>query len=306
MNKTLLADGTLLFVVFVWGATFVVVQDAIAFLTPFSFNAVRFFMAFVLLALFYVFFSKKQANHFSKTSIKAGITLGFWLFLSYAFQTLGLLYTSPAKAGFITGLSVILVPLFSFLLLKQKLSRNALLGVICATVGLYMITMLQASSVNKGDFFVLISAISFAMHIITTGKYAKHVQALPLTIIQIFSVALLSFISSFIFENPQAMYRAEVLLKKEVLSGLLITSILATAFAFLAQTYFQAYTSATRVALIFAMEPVFAALTSYIVIGEQFTISMIFGCLLILMGNVLAEWPTKKMSIENHSLKKAG
>lgn len=306
MNKRLLADGTLLFVVFLWGATFVVVQDAIAFLTPFSFNAVRFSIAWVVLILVYLFISKKQNRNFTIKSLKAGFTLGIWLFLAYAFQTLGLLYTTPAKAGFITGLSVILVPLFAFLLLKQYLSRNAIFGVISATVGLYMITMLQASSFGKGDFFVLLCAVSFAMHIITTGKYAKDFQALPLTIIQIGTVSILSFISSVIFENPKEMYQMDILLKSEVLSGLLITSLLATAFAFLAQTYFQAYTSATRVALIFAMEPVFAAITSFIVIGEKFTISMIIGCILILFGNVLAEWPVKKVNIKKESIEKVG
>lgn len=294
MNKKFIADFTLLLVVFVWGSTFVIVQDAISFLTPFSFNAIRFFIAFVILLSIYMIFTKKDKLHFTKDSIKSGFVIGTWLCFGYGFQTFGLLYTTPAKAGFITGLSVVLVPLFSFLLLKYALNRNIILGVIFAAAGLYMMTTMQTSSFSIGDFLVLLCAVSFAMHIIMTSKYAAKHHAMPLTILQIGVVSLLSFIGSLLFEEPSKMYRLDVLLQSEVVIGLLVTAILATAFAFLAQTYFQAYTSPTRVALIFALEPVFAALTSYFVIHEAFTASMIGGCALILVGIILAEWPVKK------------
>ncbi|MFS0781455.1 DMT family transporter [Bacillus sp. 1P06AnD] len=294
MNRSLTADLSLLAVVFVWGATFVIVQDAISFLAPFSFNAIRFFLGFAALGIVYLLFSEKKKGHFSKGALKSGFILGFWLCLGYGLQTLGLLYTTPAKAGFITGLSVVLVPLLSFLLFKQHLNRNMVLGVISATVGLYMITMLQASAFGTGDFLVLLSAVCFAMQIITTGRYAQKYAALPLTLIQIATVSILSFVFSLLFEHPAEMYRLDVLMKKEVIIALLITSLFATAFAFLAQTYFQTYTTASRVALIFALEPVFAALTSYVMIGEKFTISMVIGCLFIFAGIIAAEIPVKK------------
>jgi len=299
MNKRTFADIVLLIVVFIWGATFVVVQDAIAFLTPFSFNAIRFFIGFIILVLFYFFFTKKKKAHFNRQSLKAGVTLGVWLFLGYAFQTFGLLYTTPGKAGFITGLSVVLVPLLAFLLLKQVLNRNMIIGVVFATVGLYMITLLEGSVFTFGDFLVLLCAVSFAMHIVTTGKYAMEHHAVALTIIQIFTVSVLSLIGSFLHENPKEMFQLEILMQPKVINALLITGILATAFAFLAQTHFQTYTSATRVALIFAMEPVFAAATSYFVIGETFTFTMIIGCLFIFAGIIFSELPIKKTNIED-------
>ena len=129
----------------------------------------------------------------------------------------------------------------------------------------------------------------------------KHHHAVPLTLIQIATVTILSFICSLLFENPNEMYQLEVLLQKEVFIALLITSILATAFAFLAQTYFQTYTSPTRVALIFALEPVFAALTSYFFIGEQFTLSMMFGFCLILAGIILSELPIKSTTKKSNA-----
>ncbi|MFJ7745919.1 DMT family transporter [Peribacillus sp. NPDC097295] len=293
MKKT--ADVTLLFVVFIWGVTFVMVQNALSFLEPFSFNAVRFFIAFLFLLIPYFLTSHKKRTTCSKEVLIAGIHIGAWLFLGYAFQTKGLELTTPAKTGFITGLSVVMVPVFSLLLLKLKLSRNTVLGVVAATFGLYLMAFVDHSSLNTGDFLVFLCAVSFAMQIITTARYAKILPALPLTLIQICTVSLLSFVSAFLFdENYSVVFKAEVMLQTEVWTALLVTAALATAFAFFAQTYFQAYTTPTRVALIFSMEPVFAAITSYIWIDEKLTMASLAGCAFIFVGMILAELPSKK------------
>ncbi|PLT34927.1 DMT family transporter [Bacillus sp. V5-8f] len=293
MKKTTISDFTLLFVVFIWGATFVMVQNAISFLEPFSFNAVRFLLAFLLLVIWYFLFFRKKGFIWNSSLIFAGTKLGVWLFLGYAFQTFGLLYTSPAKAGFITGLNVVLVPLFSLMLLKQKPTRYALLGVMAATVGLYLMTIVESSALTIGDFLVFLCSISFAMHIITTAKFAGVYPALPLTIVQICTVSFLSFFSCALFEDVSVVFDSGVMLKTEVWLALFVTSSLATAFAFVAQTYFQAYTSPTRVAVIFAMEPVFAAVTSFFWIQERLTYVTIAGCLFILLGMILVELPHK-------------
>ena len=292
MNK--IADMTLLFVVLIWGATFVMVQNAISFLEPFSFNAVRFFLAFLFL-LIPCLLMVNNRNELSNPKVwMAGMHIGFWLFLGYAFQTKGLEYTTPSKAGFITGLSVVMVPLFSLLLLKNRLSRHTLLGVAAAAAGLYFMAFADRSALNKGDLLIFLCAVSFAMQIITTARYAKSLPALPLTLFQIFTVAFLSFVSAWLFENHSVMFDWDIMLKTEVWTALAVTAILATAFAFFAQTYFQAYTTATRVALIFSMEPVFAAITSYFWIGEVLSRSAILGCILILLGMILAELPTRR------------
>ncbi|MFS0669365.1 DMT family transporter [Peribacillus frigoritolerans] len=293
MNKT--ADFSLLFVVFIWGVTFVMVQNALSFLDPFTFNAVRFFMAFVFLLIPYLFTLHKKGKNGSKGLFKAGFHIGVWLFLGYGLQTIGLNYTTPAKTGFITGLSVVMVPVFSLLLLKHRLSRNTIIGVAAATIGLYLMTFADRSNLNIGDLLVFWCAISFAMQIITTAKYAKTLPALPLTLIQVSTVSLLSFVSAFIFkENHSVIFSSEVMLQRDVWTALLVTAALATAFAFFAQTFFQAYTTPTRVALIFSMEPVFAALSSYILIGEKLTSASIIGCAFIFLGMIFAELPVKK------------
>jgi drug/metabolite transporter (DMT)-like permease len=295
MKKPLTADISLLFVTLIWGITFVLVQNAIDFLAPFAFNGVRFSIAALLLLFCLLIIDKKQLTQLNGKIIAAGVLIGFWLFLGYVTQTIGLLYTTTSKAGFITGLSVVLVPLFSMILLKQFPTKNAVFGVITATVGLFFLTMTDVTGLNIGDGFVFICAISFALQIIFTGKYSNRYPTLLLTVIQIATVAILSTLSSFVFEDWKDSFRAENLLSQDVIVALVITSVFATAIAFFIQTNFQKYTSATRVALIFAMEPVFAAITGYFWAGERLSYTAFIGCALIFMGMILAELPTKKL-----------
>ncbi|PLS03548.1 DMT family transporter [Neobacillus cucumis] len=297
MKKPLIADLSLLFVTFIWGTTFVLVQNAIDFLPPFAFNGIRFILAAILLFICLLLFDVKQLKLIDLKLLSSGVFIGFWLFLGYVTQTIGLLYTTTSKAGFITGLSVVLVPLFSMFLLKQYPSKNAVFGVITATIGLFFLTLTDVSGLNIGDGFVFICAISFGMHIIITGKFSNRYPTLLLTVIQISTVALLSTIASFIFEDIRTSVRMEILLSKDVLIALVVTSIFATAIAFFIQTNFQKYTSATRVALIFAMEPVFAAIAGYFWAHERLSISALLGCILIFMGMIFAELPAGKLSL---------
>jgi drug/metabolite transporter (DMT)-like permease len=182
-------------------------------------------------------------------------------------------------------------------LLKQFPSRNAVIGVSIATVGLFLLTMTDVSSLNIGDGLVFICAISFALQIIFTGKFSNKYPTLLLTVIQISTVAVLSILSAFIFEDWRKSFNVEILLSKDVIVALIITSVLATALAFLIQTNFQKYTTATRVALIFAMEPVFAAIAGYYWADERLSVSALFGCLLIFAGMIFAELPANKFPL---------
>ncbi|MED4731751.1 DMT family transporter [Aneurinibacillus migulanus] len=296
MKKTMIADGILLLVAFVWGATFVIVQNAVASLPPLTFNGVRFLLASVFLLLFLMLFYRPQLQQMSARLIWSGIILGILLFAGYAFQTIGLLYTTSSKAGFITGLSVMLVPLFSLLLLKQKLKLPAVIGVSLAAIGLYFLTLGDALNVNQGDFLVFLCAISFALQIIFTGRYAPHFPSLALAFVQILTVAVLSTGSAFFFEDWRTTLTWSTLTLPTVYWALLVTAIPATALAFLAQTECQRFTTATRVALIFAMEPVFAAITAYIFNGEILGGRALMGCLFIFIGMILAELQTEQIT----------
>lgn len=294
-QQQIFADISLLFVAFIWGATFVLVQNAIALLEPFTFNGVRFSLAGLFLIAWLFIFKRDTLQFMNKKLLLSGFIMGTWLFAGYALQTFGLLYTTSSKAGFITGLSVVLVPVFGFLFLKETPKRFAVFGVGIATVGLYLLTLGDRLSLNAGDILVFFCAISFAAHIIVTGKYTSLHSTLLLTITQIMTVSLLSSLSALFFEDWQLAFDSSVIGNSHVLIALVICSFFATAIAFLAQTNFQKFTTPTRVALIFAMEPVFAAITGYFWAHERLGGKALIGCLLIFIGMILAEMPQKAL-----------
>ena len=269
------SDTALLLVAFVWGLTFVLVKESLSFISPFKFLFYRFTLSFLLLLVI----SSKRLQNINKTIILYGIFIGAALFCGYGFQTVGLQYTTPANAGFITGLSVVIVPFLSVLLLKRRPGINAFLGVFCAFLGLFFLSF-QQFDMNYGDFLVLLCAVSFALHLILVGKYAPCYDPVLLTTVQIGTVAVLSGILS--VDQPSVITAL-------VVEALVITSLLATVIAFLIQNMAQRHTPPTRTAVIFAMEPVFAAVCSYVLIHEVFTVRKVVGCLLILAGMLIAE-----------------
>jgi drug/metabolite transporter (DMT)-like permease len=294
MRKTWLADTTLLVITLIWGATFVVVQNAVEMLPPNLFNALRFGVATAFLLAIRPFLPAFRDVPFSPRLILAGMFLGLWLFGGYAFQTVGLLYTTPSKAGFITGLSVVLVPLFAFLFLREKIRWPAVTGVLMAAVGLYLLSIHGSFVLQTGDALILGCAFCFALQIVSTGKFAPLYSALPLAIVQIGTVSVLSAVYAWLFEDWRLLMDPSVVLASDVLWALAITSIPATALAFLAQTALQKETSPVHVALIFSLEPVFAALTSYLWEGEVLLTREIVGCCLIFGGMIIAEMPLEK------------
>lgn len=306
MKKSVIADLILLFVAFIWGVTFVVVQEAIKELAPLAFNAVRFSIAAVFLFVILFVFYRHQIKQMNRRMVGAGALIGVWLFGGYAFQTIGLQYTTSAKAGFITGLSVVLVPLFAFFILRQVPRWIAVLGAVFATVGLFLLTTGDISQVNIGDIYVLLCAISFGLQIVFTGKFAPHYPTLSLALVQIATVAILSMIFSPLLEPGWAKaFDPATLMHPAVFWALLVTAIPATALAFVAQTEFQKFTTPARVALIFVMEPVFAALTDLWYNGTMLSAKGIIGSFMILIGMLLSElpdsalrrlWPCRKSS----------
>ncbi|HZG73987.1 MAG TPA: DMT family transporter [Chondromyces sp.] len=290
-----IADISLLMVALIWGITFVMVQNAIAFLPPLIFNGVRFLLA--ALILYIIIFIKKGTSGFTKRTIINGTVLGFCLSIGYAFQTVGLLYTTVSKTGFITGLSVVLVPLLSFVFLKKLPAPATAAGSVAAAVGLYLLTASGESTFNFGDFLVLICAFGFAFHIVLTDIFTSQSSALALTAVQISVVSLLCFVSGLMLEDWKSTLTLNNLLNIEVFTALLVTALLATAAAFFIQTYAQKFTTPTRVALLLTMEPVFAAVTAYLWAGERLAASGAAGCLLIFLGMLLSEVPLPKRFI---------
>ncbi|MEK3733839.1 MULTISPECIES: DMT family transporter [Paenibacillus] len=291
MNRSRMADMSLLMVAMLWGSTFLIVQHAVRILPPMAFNAVRFLGAALLLALIISVFYSRQWKQLSVRMVLHACLLGLFLFIGYAFQTAGLLYTTTSNAGFITGLSVVLVPFLSFVLLKHSISRMTWVSAFLAAAGLYLLAFAGSGmSLNKGDALVLVCAFGFALHIGYTGLYATKYPPLLLAALQMAVVGVLSMAASGAtetFANTSEIY--DMLQQPDVIWALVVSIGPASAFAFWIQTACQKFTTPSRVAVIYAMEPVFAALTGMLFAGERLGTAGIFGCVCILAGMIMAE-----------------
>ncbi len=299
MNRSqLTADAALLFVTAVWGGTFVMVQNAVNSTPVFAFIALRFSLASLVLLPFFI--SNRRGLLAGRPDFRRlttrlprqrrqwqlllpGAGVGLALFAGYAFQTAGLLYTTPAKAGFITGLSVVMVPIGQAIFFRQSPGRGPALGVGLATVGLALLSLQADLSVGLGDLLVLACAVSFAAHILLVGRLAPNWQPLHLAFVQIATVALLSSGVALTLERPLSLPAGNVWF------AVAFTGLLATSLAFFLQSRAQQATTPTHTALIFAAEPVFAGLFSFLLIGEILGPRQIIGCTLILAGMLAAE-----------------
>lgn len=286
------ADLSLLFVAFSWGLTFVVVQDALSGIGPYYFLTLRFVMAAAFLAIIYW----RRLSGLNRPVITAGAFIGLFLFGGYAFQTVGLLYTGPATAGFITGLAVVLVPLFTALMYRRLPGFYVLAGVTCATLGLGFLTLqVNNPGLGFGDLLILCCAMCFGLHIIMVGRFAGRYDPVLLAIIQITTVAAVSLVFALGWETFPGHITAPVW------TAFLFTAIPATSLAFLIQNSVQRYTSPTHTAIIFTTEPVFAALTAHVMGREVLAGAQALGCVLILIGMLVAELkgeaePAEKMN----------
>lgn len=304
--KTLTADLLLLFVAITWGSTFVIVKNAVDFLPPFSFNGVRFTLAAAFLLFVLLLFYRDVLRTINKKMILTGSLVGVLLFGGYALQTFGLLYTTASKAGFITGLSVVMVPLFAIIFFKEQIRRQAAIGITLATIGLLLLSVSSDWSIAYGDFLVFLCAICYALHIIFLGKWAPRYPALALAFIQITAAAVLNLVFALLFEDFVHL-QPETLLVPDVMWALLITAFFSTALAFLIQTAAQKFTTPTKTALILATEPVFAAISGYLFAHEILATREWVGCLMILLGMIVAEWKSSSerkihAAIQNRNL----
>jgi len=195
----------------------------------------------------------------------------------------GIQHTSASNAGFITGVNVVLVPIFSLLVFKLKPQISSIIGVIIAFIGLFFMSGASFIALNIGDFLVFICSIAVAFHVLYTGKFAPKHNIYLLTAIQLTTTSILSIILSLLTNTsfPQ--------LNWHVFGVLAYLALFGTVYTFLMQTAMQRFTTATRTALIFTMEPVFAALFAFLIAGEMLSILGWIGGGLIVSGMLIAE-----------------
>jgi drug/metabolite transporter (DMT)-like permease len=289
MSERLKADLALIFCSAIWGATFVVVQEALADASVFAFMAVRFSLAALLMAV--VFW--RDVRDLDAHDLRAGAQIGLTMFGGYALQMTGLQFTTAAKAGFITGSSVVAVPVLLAVFWKRHVRRWVWLGVAATVLGLYFVTVPSGESLgpralNKGDFYVAACALVFALHVILVGRFTPHHSIGALSFVQIAVTAALA-LAALPLVHFTGIDALRFRLTNTLVVGILVTAIGATAIAFSIQVWAQRHTSPTHTAIIFSLEPVFAAATSYLVLGERLGVRGWFGGAMILAGILLAE-----------------
>lgn len=284
MRTSLKADLAILSITVVWGSSFIIMKNLVEAVGVFAYLTLRFAVAAVLLA---VIFRRQVAGTKPRDALHGGI-IGILLFLGMGLQVTGLQYTAASTSAFVTGLNVVIVPVLSALLLRKQPPLRAVLGVLMATVGLFVLTGGFSQQWNRGDTLTLFCACCFALQIIFIDKFNQVTDARLNAVIQMVTAAVLFALVWVVYEREPVSFSWPLVLT------VLYTGALGTAFAFGVQTIAQQYTSPTRTALIIACEPVFGALFALLVPGtdgktEALTFPMVAGSLLILGGMVLAE-----------------
>lgn len=284
-------DSTLLVVVMLWGSTFFVVHDATKLWSPVAFVALRFGLASLAL-LPWVLRSLRQ---WTRDDVRAGVILGLLLTAGYITQTIGISLTTASRSGFITGLNVVMVPLIGALLLRTRVRGQVWMGVLLAVAGLLVLSLDKGAADAKsswlGDGLVFLCAITFAGHILAVGHWSRGRSLVAINFIQMATVAVLAAIGSLLFETTPAMPSAAVWW------AALYLGVICTALLLAIQVVAQRYASPTHTAMIFVLEPVFAAIFAALFGGEILTMLLIWGGLLMMSGIILAELPSLRPKV---------
>lgn len=273
------ADLTLAVIAAIWGSTFVMVKGALEDSSVLLFLALRFSIGAVALILMFY-----RRIEITRQGVRSGILAGLFLILGYILQTAGLRHTTASKSGFLTGLYIVLVPLLGAIVYKNVPGWREWLGVGLAAAGMALMTLNGARlEIGRGDALTIACAFAFAAHILVLGHWSKQSSTELLSVLQITTGAVVCWICLPVLETPFIRWTPQLLI------ALAVTGLVATALVFAAQTWAQRHTTATRTALIFSLEPVFAAITAYLMAGERFTMQSLAGALLILTGILRVE-----------------
>jgi drug/metabolite transporter (DMT)-like permease len=274
----------------VWGLTFVVVADAVSVTNPYMFNAARFALGAALVGLVVAMRGGLRTAGLVR-HLRYGVVLGTLLFGGFITQTIGLQSTTPGKAGFITGLSVVLVPFFSHFLLGIRVRRIEAVAAAVSVLGLFLLSLSGGmSGLVIGDAYVLVCALFFGLHIVVTDRFVKHAEVRVglLTLVQLTVVSLLSLAFAVgLYGDLSA--QLSLLADPRVYVGVVVCGVLATAYAYLVQTGMQRRVSPTQVALIFILEPVFAGVFDYLFDGRVMGPAQLLGAGLIVFAMGMTE-----------------
>ena len=281
--KKWLAIGALILVTVIWGGGFVASDMALESMKPFQIMMVRFLLASVLMGV--ISWGQRKGEEKLKDrsgAIKAGVLMGVTLFMGFAFQIIGLQYTTPSKNAFLTALNVVIVPFIAFVILKKKIGAKGIIGAVMSVLGVGLLSLNGNFTVSLGDGLTLLCAVGFAFQIFFTSEFVKKYPASVLNMVQMFTAFVLSAISLVIFGENDFQVTTQGWL------SVLYLGVVSTTICYLLQTACQKYIDETKAAIILSMESVFGTIFSIMILHEVITVRMVIGCAVILAAVIIS------------------
>ena len=296
MKKQLKGSLALLCGTFIWGSAFIAQSVGMDLIGPFTFQAIRCMLAVIFLFLITLIFDWKIGIQQSLSKWKnkrlwiAGGICGCALFVAASLQQIGLVYTDPGKAGFLTAMYIVLVPMLG-IFVHRRPGLNAVISVVLALVGLYLLSFMGVTSINVGDLFLIGGALGFAVQILLIDRFAQDLDGLRLNCVQALVVAVLSV---------PFMLLTEELDMGNILACWLplgFAGILSMGVAYSLQIVGQKNLEPTTASLIMSLESVFAALGGWLILHNTMTPRELCGCGLVFAGVIISQLPTKKQTV---------
>ena len=278
---------------FIWGIAFVAQRVGMDYVGPFTFNAARFTIGGLVLipCVFYMRKNgetkKENRKGEKKASIIGGICCGIALFTASSLQQIGISYTTVGKAGFITALYIVIVPLLG-IFMKKRVSWTVWISVVIATVGMYLLCITDGFQIGKGDVYVFFCAIVFSFHILVIDRFSGEADGVFLSCIQFFTAGVLALLFSFLFEQPKMAGLTAAWLP------VLYAGVLSCGVGYTLQVVGQKNTDPVIASLILSLESIFSLLAGWILLGQKLSPKELFGCVLMFGAILLAQIPAGK------------
>lgn len=289
----------LLLAAFIWGSAFVAQSVGMDYVEPFTFNCVRNLIGGLVLIPCIYFLKNRSEREGAETSrdmaapgdkrtlLTGGVSCGVILCLASNMQQIGIQYTSVGKAGFITALYIVIVPIMG-IFLKRRCGWKVWVSVAIALAGFYLLCMVGGFSLERGDIYLLICAVLFSVHILVIDHFSPMVDGVKMSCIQFFVCGMLSGIAMFIAESPDI---------KNILAAwlpILYAGVLSSGVAYTLQIVGQKNYNPTVATLLLSLESVFSVLTGWVVLHQKLSARELSGCVLIFLAVILAQLPERK------------
>ena len=295
MKKQMISAAELLLTAFIWGVAFVAQSVGMDYIGPFTFNCVRSLIGGMVLIPLILFLRRKEQKNgneeirnYRKNTIAGGICCGFFLAVASSFQQFGIMYTTVGKAGFITALYIVIVPILG-IFMKKKVAPIVWASSVIAIIGFYMLSISGQVSINKGDILVLICAVLFSLHILVIDHFSPRGNSVAISCIQFFTSGIICGIGMLLFENPQI---SDII---EAYVPILYAGIMSCGVAYTLQIVGQKNMDPTVASLILSLESVFSALAGWLILGQSLSVKELIGCGLVFAAVLLAQLPQKSV-----------